>query len=120
MESEADYLALWCLLLPELRAAARQGGVLDRLNRDADRVKEGGPAKQALRKWGPVDPDGAQRSWADRPVLGIAALPGRGRVPGAGAGEYSCPFDRCGREASRDENGHPPRCTAFDVPMRPK
>ncbi len=120
MDSEADHLALWCLLLPELRTAARRSGVLDRLDRDADRVKQGGPAKTALKKWGPVGPDGAPRSWADRPALGIAALPGRSRAPGVGAGEYGCPLDRCARVATRDDNGHPPRCAAFDASMRPQ
>ncbi|MFG1953409.1 hypothetical protein [Micromonospora sp. NPDC048830] len=119
MQSEADALADWCALLPTLREQARSNGVLDRLDRDAERVREGGSAQRALRKWGPRDSVGNQRSWSDRTTVGLAVLPGGGRPPGAGSAEYVCPRDRCARRAHRDEHGHLPRCTAFDTPMRP-
>lgn len=119
MQSEADFLAEWCALLPELRDQARNNGVLNRLDRDAERVRAGAPARRALLKWQPPDPAGAHRSWSDRPTFAVAGLPGMARSPGVSAGEYVCPRDRCARRASRDEHGHPPRCTAFDTPMRP-
>jgi hypothetical protein len=119
VESEADFLAMWCALLPALRDQARNNGVLDRLDRDAERVRAGAPARRALLKWGPRDSSGSHRSWSDRPTVGLAGLPGMGRAPGTGAGEYTCPHDRCARRASRDEHGHLPQCAAFGVPMRP-
>lgn len=119
MESEADFLTVWCVLLPELRDQARNSGVLDRLDRDVERVRAGASARRALRKWRPPDSDGAHRSWSDGWTLGLARLPGLARAPGVGSAEYVCPRDRCARRASRDEQGHPPRCTAFDTPMRP-
>ncbi|MFI1995577.1 hypothetical protein [Actinoplanes sp. NPDC020271] len=119
MESEADALAAWCAMLPALRERARQEGVLDRLNRDADRVSGGGSARPALRKWQPEDQDQAQRTWSDRPTAGLPRLPGWGAAAGLGAGAYVCPQDRCNRRAARDDDGHPPNCAAFGTPMRP-
>jgi hypothetical protein len=119
VESEAGFLAVWCALLPELREHARNNGVLDRLDRDAERVRAGASARRALRKWRPPDSDGAHRGWSDGPAFGLARLPGAVRAPGVGSGEYGCPRERCARRTGRDELGHPPRCTAFDVPMRP-
>ena len=119
MQSEVDILAAWCSLLPALREQARANGVLDRLDRDAERVRAGGSARQALLKWRPRDSDAELRGWSDRPTAGLVGLPGMARAPGVGAGEYTCPRDRCARRAARDEHGHLPRCTAFDTPMRP-
>ncbi|MEH0934852.1 hypothetical protein [Micromonospora psammae] len=119
METEADILAAWCTVLPALRDQARSNGVLDRLDRDADRVRAGGSARRALLKWWPPESDVHHRGWSDRPTVGLAGLPGTSRPPGVGAGEYTCPQERCPRRGFRDEQGHPPRCTAFDAPMRP-
>ncbi|WP_405096307.1 hypothetical protein [Micromonospora sp. NBC_01412] len=119
MQSDVDVLAVWCALLPALREQARANGVLDRLDRDAERVRAGGSARQALLKWQPRDAAGELRGWADRPTAGLAGLPGLAHTPGVGAGDYTCPRDRCARRATRDEHGHPPRCPAFGTPMRP-
>lgn len=112
-------LAAWCVLLPELRVHARQNGVLARLDRDAERVRAGAPARRALRKWRPPDSDDRHRSWADGWAPGIVRLPGQVRTPDAGSRDYVCPHDRCARRGARDADGHPPRCAAFDAPMRP-
>ncbi|MEH1165252.1 hypothetical protein V6V47_07685 [Micromonospora sp. CPCC 205539] len=119
MQSDSDDLAAWCALLPALREQARASGVLDRLDRDAERVRAGASAHRALLKWRPPADDAEQRGWSDRPTVGLAGLPGMTRAPGVGAGDYRCPRDRCVRHATRDDDGHPPRCTAFDLPMRP-
>lgn len=119
MESEADVLAAWCTLLPALRERARQEGVLDRLNRDVERVSGGGSARPALRKWRPEEYGEEQRTWSDRPTVGMARLPGWGGAAGLGAGAYVCPEDRCNRQSTRDDDGHPPLCAAFGTPMRP-
>lgn len=119
MGNEQDFLALWCAQLPSLREHARGNGVLARLDRDVERIRDGASPERALLKW--VSPETAEalRGWADRPASGMAGLPGMRGTPGLGAGNYVCPRDRCGRRAQRDENGHVPRCTAFDETMRP-
>ena len=119
MKPADDVLAVWCALLPVLREQARAHGLLNRFDRDAERVRAGGSAAPALRKWQPRDAIGELRGWSDRPTTGLAWLPGLTRPPGAGAGEYACPRDRCARRATRDDLGHPPRCPAFDTLMRP-
>lgn len=119
METEADLLAAWCELLPALRDQARAEGVLDRLDRDAERVRTSGSARSALRRWRPGEPDADQRGWSDRPTEAMAQLPGWGAAAGMGAGSYVCPRERCLRRASRDALGHPPLCAAFAVPMQP-
>ena len=66
MKPADDVLAVWCALLPVLREQARAHGLLNRFDRDAERVRAGGSAAPALRKWQPRDARGA-RGWSDRP-----------------------------------------------------
>lgn len=112
-------MSLWCARLPDIREQARAYGVLDRLLRDVDRVRRGGSARAALRKWLPSGSSEVRRGWSDRPLTGMTAIPGARMAPGVGAGDYACPLDRCSRRDHRDEQGHLPWCTAFDLPMRP-
>ncbi|MEU2390167.1 hypothetical protein [Streptomyces sp. NPDC007369] len=123
-ESEAAALARWCAGLAELREQARVTGVGERLERDADRVRQGGSARRAVGKWlqgdgGSAGPGGPARSWSDRGATAMAGFPGSPRTPSAGAGRYGCPSGRCDRTAGRDAQGHLPACHAYGTAMRP-
>ena len=116
--TEGEAFAAWCAQLPEVRAEAVRNGATARLERDVVRVREGGSAAAACRKW-LSDDDRAWRSWSEPAGVGMAGLPGPSRVPPAGVGDYRCPRNRCGRRVGRDEHGHVPVCAAFDAPMTP-
>ncbi|WP_284574701.1 hypothetical protein [Streptomyces sp. 2P-4] len=122
---ESEALALWCARLAGLRDQARVTGVGARLERDADRVRQGGSAVRAVRKWLQEDgdpgggADGPQRSWSDTGGAAMVGFPGSRRPPSAGAGRYACPSGRCDRVAGRDAQGHVPVCHAYGSAMRP-
>ncbi|MET7853221.1 hypothetical protein AB0D78_47520 [Streptomyces avermitilis] len=117
--TEAEALTLWCARLPGLRDHARSSGVADRLDRDAARVREGGSARRAVRKWLQDEDAQATRNWSGRELLGLVGFPGAMRSPTVGAGTYGCPFDRCDRTEGRDAQGHVPVCHAFGTAMQP-
>ncbi|MFF1496515.1 hypothetical protein [Streptomyces sp. NPDC058304] len=122
--TESEALALWCARLAGLRDHARVTGVAERLERDAARVRQGGSAQRAVRKWlqedgDPADPGTPQRSWSDRGSSAMVGFPGSPRTPSAGAGRYGCPSERCDRTAGRDAQGHVPACHAYGAAMRP-
>ncbi|SFJ30882.1 hypothetical protein [Amycolatopsis sacchari] len=112
-------LARWCENLPRLREEAARTGAAARLDREIARVRDGGSAVSACRKWLDTEPAGGVRSWAEPPGAAIAGLPGSPPVTSVGAGAYRCPRQRCSRTAGRDEHGHVPGCAAFGVPMVP-
>lgn len=117
--TEAEALALWCALLPELRERARAVGVVARLDREAARVRDGGSARRAVRKWLADEVTEPVRTWSDRPMSSMVGFPGAPRPPSVRSGGYGCPLDRCERTAGRDPQGHPPVCHAFGMTMRP-
>ncbi|MFF3335321.1 hypothetical protein ACFYWX_38255 [Streptomyces sp. NPDC002888] len=117
--TEAEALALWCARLPGLREQARATGVGERLDRDAARVREGGSAQRAVRKWLQDGEPEATRTWSGRDLLGMVGFPGAARTPTVGAGRYACPLDRCARTCGRDAQGHVPVCHAFGTAMQP-
>lgn len=117
--TEGQALALWCSALPSLRASAARVGVLDRLERDVTRVRDGDSAQLAVRKWLQDTESDALRGWADRMTTGMAGIPGPRQIRSVDVGEYACPLNRCDRRASRDSAGHLPMCSAFDTRMRP-
>lgn len=114
--TEAEAFADWCARLPGLREEAAAAGVADRLDRDVARVREGGSARAAQRKWS-APGGGAWRSWSEPAGAAMAGLPGRALL--TSVGDYRCPAGRCPRRATRDEHGHPPTCALFDRPMNP-
>ncbi|MFI9006029.1 hypothetical protein ACIGNX_02190 [Actinosynnema sp. NPDC053489] len=135
---EGGALVLWCLMLPELRRAAAAGGWADRLERTATRVREGGSALDACRRFDLI-PDGLGEDGigdggigdggiGDGGVRGIEPTgpanaypdPRGPRSPAVGRGSYRCPRGRCGRRDHRDDEGRPPVCALFDdEPMLP-
>ncbi|MFG3496744.1 hypothetical protein [Streptomyces sp. NPDC047886] len=117
--NEAEALALWCAGLPGLRDHARAHGVTERLDRDATRVREGGSALRAVRKWLQDGTTETTRSWSGRGSPGMVGIPGTVRAPVVSAGTYACPADRCDRVAGRDAQGHAPVCHALGATMRP-
>lgn len=117
--TEDEAFAAWCAHLPAVREDAAKAGATARLERDIARVRAGGSALTAYRKWLGTEELGAWRSWSEPPGAGMAGLPGPAPVKPVGAGAYRCPVARCARQASRDERGHPPTCAAFDIPMTP-
>ncbi|MFC9646280.1 hypothetical protein ACFTZF_48805 [Streptomyces mirabilis] len=117
--TEAEALALWCARLPGLWDQARATGVAERLERDAARVRDGGSAQRAVRKWLQDADAETARSWSGRSVLNLAGFPGAPRTPTVGAGRYGCPLGKCDRTAGRDAQGHTPVCHAFGASMAP-
>ncbi len=117
--TEPEALALWCDRLPGLREQARRTGVGERLDRDVTRVREGGSAVRAVRKWVREGEPEDVRVWSGRDVLGLVGFPGAARATPVGAGTYGCPRERCDRAAGRDAQGHVPVCHAFGAAMRP-
>jgi hypothetical protein len=119
---EPRALVLWCTSLPELRSRAVPGGWAPRLEREAGRVRDGGSAVAACRKYklGPYAATHVEETRGPLPQSGDP-LPQRGIVPvrRVGRGNYRCPQGRCPREDTRDEHGHPPTCGLFDEPMLP-
>ncbi|MFE4256265.1 hypothetical protein ACFRU3_43965 [Streptomyces sp. NPDC056910] len=117
--TEAEALALWCARLPGLRDQARATGVAERLERDAARVRDGGSAQRAVRKWLQDADAETERSWSGRSLLNLAGFPGAPRTPTVSAGRYGCPLGKCDRTAGRDTQGHTPVCHAFGASMAP-
>lgn len=117
--NETEALTLWCARLPGLRDHARSTGVAERLDRDAARVRDGGSAGRAVRKWLQDEDEQALRDWAGHELLGLVGFPGAVRSPTLAAGTYGCPLDRCERTEGRDAQGHVPVCHAFGTAMRP-
>jgi hypothetical protein len=117
--TEVEALVAWCERLPAIRAEAAAVGAAVRLERDITRVRRGGSALVAYRKWLSTEEPGAWRTWSEPAGTAMPGLPGLSRTEPAGTGDYRCPLGRCTRRASRDESGHPPVCAAFDVPMAP-
>ncbi|MET8046592.1 hypothetical protein ABZU75_03255 [Streptosporangium sp. NPDC005286] len=117
--TEAEALALWCARLPGLRDQARAIGVTERLDRDAARVRDGGSARRAVRKWLQDEDAETARNWSGRSSLSIVGFPGGARPPVVSAGSYGCPIDRCDRTAGRDAQGHTPVCHTSGAAMRP-
>ncbi|MDX3853917.1 hypothetical protein [Streptomyces sp. AK02-01A] len=117
--TEDEAFAVWCAHLTAIREEAAEAGATARLERDVARVRAGGSALTAYRKWRSADEPGTWRSWSDPPGAGVAGLPGPSPVKPTGAGAYRCPVTRCDRRAARDEQGHVPTCAAFDIPMTP-
>ncbi|MFC6092237.1 hypothetical protein [Saccharothrix lopnurensis] len=121
---EGQALVLWCLLLPGLRRAAATGRWSDRLERAAARVRDGGSALDACRRFELIaddDPEEPTRGVGEPPGVSSAYPDPRGpRPPGTGRGDYRCPRGVCDRHDRRDEEGRPPVCALFDgEPMRP-
>ena len=117
--TEDEALVAWCERLPAIRAEAVAAGAAARLERDIARVRGGGAALVAYRKWlGDADPD-RWRAWSEPSGAAMPGLPGLSRSAPAGTGDYRCPRSRCTRRTGRDEAGHPPVCAAFDQPMAP-
>ncbi|MGW4231701.1 hypothetical protein ACWEF9_20800 [Streptomyces sp. NPDC004980] len=117
--TEDEAFAAWCAQLPAISEEAAEAGASARLERDVARVRAGGSALTAYRKWRGTDGPGTWRSWSEPAGTGMAGLPGPSPLKPAGAGSYRCPEARCDRRASRDEQGHPPVCAALDIPMTP-
>lgn len=117
--TEDEALVAWCERLPAIRAEASAVGAAARLERDIARVREGGSALVAYRRWLGTDEADSWRTWSEPAGSAMPGLPGLPRAVPAGTGDYRCPQDRCTRRASRDELGHPPVCAAFDVAMVP-
>ncbi|GHA16500.1 hypothetical protein GCM10010345_21720 [Streptomyces canarius] len=119
--TEDQALALWCDRLPSLQTRAARAGLASRLDRDIARVRDGGSAVRACRKWLPEDdePGGrTTRSWSGETGTAFASLPGGREIRRTGVGAYACPTGACARRAGRDEQGHPPACAAFGTPMQ--
>jgi hypothetical protein len=117
--TEDEALVAWCERLPAIRAEAVADGATARLERDIARIRGGGSALIAYRRWLGTEAPGAWRTWSEPAGPAMPGLPGLSTAEPAGTGDYRCPLGRCTRRASRDEFGHPPVCNAFDVAMPP-
>ncbi|MCX5416158.1 hypothetical protein [Streptomyces sp. NBC_00059] len=117
--TEDEAFAAWCAQLPAISEEAEEAGASARLERDVARVRAGGSALAAYRKWRGTEGIPVWRSWSEPVGAGLAGLPGPSPVRPAGTGAYRCPLTRCDRRAPRDEQGHLPTCAAFGIPMTP-
>lgn len=121
---EPQALATWCEWLPKLRDRVRasRGDWGPRLERVANRVREGGSAIDACDRYRRFfeSPD-EEADGPGRGPLPPESLPRRGvpPVPAVGRGNYRCPRRLCVREGERDDQGHPPICETFAEPMQP-
>jgi hypothetical protein len=112
--TEAEALALWCAMLPDLRRRARENGWDTRLEREIARLGAGKSAIRSCEKFGLI---GQQIRREARDVLDI---PGQDPAKPVARGTFVCPENRCDRRGERDEVGRPPRCELFGgLPMRP-
>ena len=114
--TEGEAYTAWCAQLPAVRVEAARSGAMARLEREIARVRDGGSAVAACRKWLSAD-EHAWRSWSEPAGAGMAGLPGPAQGLPVGVGDYGCPRGRCDRRAGRDAHGHVPVCSAFDAPM---
>ncbi|WP_419998829.1 hypothetical protein [Streptomyces boninensis] len=113
---EPEALTVLCGDLAALRRRAAEGLWTARLERVVQEVRDGGSAVEACTRLGLIGTVPRHERTGDDSPWPAGLGP---EEPPLGKGSYACPRRTCERAGQRGDNGRPPFCMIYDLPMRP-